>query len=394
MRIVFLTPEYVTEKNFDGGLANYLGRVCPSLAVMGHEVVVVVASDKDGTLVQDGIEVHRVAISPVLPLWLNRFTLWRLPSAILWLVQSWRLKKTCGRLHKERPFDLIQHTSYTATGVFRLGNVPEVVRISSYEPLLQKAYDFPVNLDSRLKCWLDKFAIRRADGVFGPSKLIAEAVTKDVGRPVDVIESPFTVDRAEWDERPYRDLLDGKQYLLFFGTLGVLKGVPTIAEIIGPLLQGHPDLRFVFVGKDVGYRGRPAIEHVWEKAGPCRGRVLYLGPMRHGQLYPIVGHATAVVLPSRIDNLPNTCLEAMAFERVVIGTRGASFEQLLEDGRSGFLCPPEAPGALLGVIEQVLALPEEEKADIGRAAARRVEALEPDITIARLLDFYRNVISR
>ena len=31
LRVAFATPEYVTEKHFDGGLANYLNRVSRSL---------------------------------------------------------------------------------------------------------------------------------------------------------------------------------------------------------------------------------------------------------------------------------------------------------------------------------------------------------------------------
>ena len=42
-------------------------------------------------------------------------------------------------------------------------------------------------------------------------------------------------------------------------------------------------------------------------------------------------------LPSKVDNLPNTCLEAMALKRVVIGSRtAASFDQLISDGVNGF----------------------------------------------------------
>ncbi len=43
-------------------------------------------------------------------------------------------------------------------------------------------------------------------------------------------------------------------------------------------------------------------------------------------------------LPSRIDNLTNTCIESMALGKVVIGTQGAIFEQLIEDGVNCFLC--------------------------------------------------------
>lgn len=391
MRIAFLTSEYVTEKSFDGGLANHLGRVCPALAAMGHEVHVIVASETDGTLYSNGVIVHRVLVSRRKSKWACRVTLGRLPSSSLWLLQSWSLKNACEKLHRQSPFQIIQYASYSATGFFRLKDVPAVVRISSYEPLWQKAYRLGPSPDYRLMSWLDKAAIRKANALFCPSRLIAELVEQDAGRLVQVIEPPFFLERAEWDDQPFRQLLAGKKFLLFFGTLGVLKGVATIAQVINTLLQVHSDLYFVFIGKDGGYLGLPMIQHVWEKAGSCRGRVLYLGQMRHYQLHPILSHATAVVLPSLIDNLPNSCLEAMALNRVVIGTRGASFEQLIEDGRSGFLCEPDSPESLLAAIKRALALTVQERAGMGERAALRISGLAPEISLARLLDFYRSV---
>lgn len=392
MRIAFVTPEYITEKNFDGGLANYLGRVCPALVAMGHDVVVVVTSLREGSFIQDGVQVHRVIINPTALHWLNRFTLKRQRVANQWILQSWLLNRSCAKLHRECPLDLIQYASYTATGLFRLRTVPAIVRLSSYEPMFQRACDQPASLNNRLKTYLEKVAIGRADAVFCPSQVVADAASRDTGKSIKVIESPFTGNPREVDDQPFKSLLEGKKFLLFFGMLSVLKGVLSIAEIISPLLSTHSDLYFVFIGKDGGYLNQPMIEHVWEKAGTYRGRVLYLGQMPHSQLYPILAHAAAVVLPSRIDNLPNTCLEAMACRRVVIGTRGASFEQLIEDEVNGFLAPIDSPAGLLSIVEKVLSLPESEKLKLGERAANRIEALRPEVAINRLVALYESVI--
>ncbi len=393
MRIVFVTSEYVTEQSFDGGLANYLGRVCPMLAQMGHEVIVVVASDRQGELVQDGVEVQRVAINSKVSLWINKCARRRFKATASWLSKSWAFSRVCAKIHRKRPIDLIQYASFSATGLFRLKDVPAVVRISSFEPLWQKAYGWPINLDNRLRAWLEKIALKNADAVFGPSRSIAEVVAKAVSRPVAVIEPPFSLDDAGWDSQPYLDLIEGKKYILFFGTLGELKGVSTIAEVVRPFLQNHPEYLFVFVGKDFGSQGRSMIEYVWEKAGPLRYKILYLGQMRHAQLYPILAHATVVLLPSRVDNLPNACLEAMALKRIVVGTRGASFEQLIKDGESGFLISPDAPTELLGTVEKAITLSESARERMGKIAAERIKTLCPEKTVAQLIDFYTATIS-
>jgi len=391
VRIAFVTPEYVTEQGFDGGLANHLGRVCPALAAMGHQVHVLVASERDEELSSEGVQVHRVAVPGGALQFVSRLTRGRLPTSSLWFLQSWALRRACRNLHRLYPLDVIQYASYSATALFRLKDVPAVVRISSYEPFWHKAYGLFPSMDHRLMIRLDRAAFRRADALFAPSRVVGDLVAADAGRPVRVMEPPIFLDRSGWDEAPYRSRLAGRKYLLFFGSVGMLKGVGTIAEVIGELLQAYPDLHFVFIGKDSGYRGAPMMQHVLEKAGSCRERVLYLGQMRHGQIHPILSHATAVVLPSLADNLPNTCLEAMALERVVIGTRGTSFEQLIEDGRNGFLCEPDSPETLLASMKRALDLPEDLLQAMGERAAQRMAGLAPECSLPRLVDFYREV---
>jgi glycosyltransferase involved in cell wall biosynthesis len=393
MRIAFITPEYITEKNFDGGLANHLGRVCPMLVERGHQVIVIVASDEDGTFFKDGVEIHRVIVpSSGGPYWLHGLTFKRFREAKQWIRQSWALNQTFASVHRNNRIDIVQYSSYMATGLYRLKSVPSVIRLSSYERLLQQAYSLPESLNNRFKIYLEKKSLIQADAIFGPSNLVADAVMNDIGVKVQLIEPPFPDQLTNGDEKPFQDLLAGKKYLLFFGTVGINKGVPSIAEIIFPLLTTHPDLFFVFIGKDGGYLNHSMMEYVWKKAGSARGRVLYLGQMPQSQLYPILVGATAVVLPSRIDNLPNTCIEAMACNQIVIGTRGASFEQLIDDTVSGFLVSIDSPAELLSGINKALSLSSFKRLSVGIEAGRRISQLNPDIAVTNLISFYQSTI--
>jgi glycosyltransferase involved in cell wall biosynthesis len=103
----------------------------------------------------------------------------------------------------------------------------------------------------------------------------------------------------------------------------------------------------------------------------------------------VIRQALAVVLPSRMDNLPNTCIEAMAEGKAVIGTRGTSFEQLIEDGVSGLLCDVDDPTALRASIERLLAEPGL-TASLGEKARARIAQLSGAQPLQNLLDFYRH----
>jgi len=387
VRIAFISPEFVTEDNYDGGLANYLYRAALSLVGLGHEPHIIVASDRDETFDLDGIRVHRVDVGPS---WLHGLAGrilrgYRPVFSILW--QSFRLNRRLRLLHAQYPMALAQYSSYLATALFRPRAIPAVVRLSSLASQMDLAYERggPVGL-ARLTSFLELRSIAMGRLLIAPSRVLAGATEAVTGKPVRVVESPFVPTTGEPDTSIYREHLSTRRYALFFGTVGILKGVKCLAEILEPLLEDHKDLYFVFVGKDARYRGRPMLEYVRAQAGEHRDRVLYFDRMPHASLYPIIEYAEAVVLPSRIDNFPNACLEAMSLGKIVVGTRGASFDQLIDDGVSGFLCEIDDRKSLLAAVERALAT---DRADaIGARARARIEELRPELAGARLVEAY------
>jgi hypothetical protein len=116
--------------------------------------------------------------------------------------------------------------------------------------------------------------------------------------------------------------------------------------------------------------------------------------MRHDKLYPVIENSFAVVLPSRIDNFPNACIEAMAHHKIVVGTRNTGFEQLIEHRSSGFLCEKDNSSELLAILNEIIGLGEIEKRTIEENAFKRIQLLRPEITVNRLIDFYKTVIEK
>ncbi|MGK7933882.1 MAG: glycosyltransferase family 4 protein [Microcystaceae cyanobacterium] len=397
LTIGLVTTEYVTEENFDGGLSNYLHRVALSLKQLGHHPIIILLTNKSEVLTHKGIEVHRIRLRGwKLMALINLLTFNQLSSLayLLWLSLCFQfyIKST----HKNRPFSIIHYPSCAGLGLFRPQKIPSVVRISSYIPLWNQAYELKPTLKVKLSEKIEDIAYTQADALFAPSKLNAKAVEEAIGRPVKVIETPFILETTDLNDSIYQTHLKDKKYLLFFGTIGLMKGCGLIADIIYPLLQTNPDLHFVLVGKDKGYlgfKGKSTLDQIKENAAEYQDRVIHFDRLTHDYLYPIVAHAYAVVLPSRIDNFPNTCLEAMGHKRVVIGTEGTSFEQLITDGESGFLCEKDNAQDLLRTINKVLQLNPEDKVKIEEKAAQRIEELRPEKVVNELVNFYYQVIN-
>ncbi len=140
MRIAFLTSEYVTEANFAGGLAQYLGRVTGGLVRRGHDVEVFVISDTCEKIEHKGVIVWRVKPKPWLPLrsanlvfrMIHKRRLSRLQAACS---TALGLNDALCKRSAEAGFDIAQAASWMATGFFAAANprLPLIVRASSFD---------------------------------------------------------------------------------------------------------------------------------------------------------------------------------------------------------------------------------------------------------------------
>ncbi|NUM31880.1 MAG: glycosyltransferase family 4 protein [Bacteroidetes bacterium] len=399
MRIALATTEFLTEKTFDGGLANYVFRVAESLITFGHIPVIFVASDKNEVLIFKNIEVVRIN-EKQFTWWfwfLNVLTLFRLNPSLLFVLRSYRIKSAILKYNKTRKIDIAQYTNSMSLGILLPSKIPCVIRISSYQKLLDEVYGHKQTFRLWQKQFLQDLMLKNSQFIFGPSKKIGDFISKKFNKNVEIIESPFLVDKSVFDETILNEILtktSQNPYLLYFGSLTVLKGVTDIAEILNDFFEKHNEYYFVFVGKTIDVDGVSILEILKEKAGKYYDRIIWKNSLEHKFLYPIIEKADLVVLPSRIDNFPNTCIEAMAIGKIVIGTFETSFEQLIDNNISGILCKPANPQSLINTIDFALKLNNDDKQKMSQNAIDRIEKLKPEIVVKKLIDYYKTVIER
>jgi glycosyltransferase involved in cell wall biosynthesis len=131
-------------------------------------------------------------------------------------------------------------------------------------------------------------------------------------------------------------------------------------------------------------------DYVRARCGRFADRVVVLDRLPHRQLYPVIAGAHLVVLPSLIENFPNACLEAMGLGKVVIGTVGTSFDELISDGATGFLVSPDNPEALADKLISAWIDPQLDA--MGAAARETTLQFAPEITVETLLAYYRDIL--
>ncbi len=395
MNIAYVTFEYITENTQGGGLATYLKNISAIMTAHGHEVTIVTLSDHDETVRYDEhTTIERVYVPPLKVL-----------KGKVWLTELKRGRYLNRRLRSMiragQQIDVVQYPNTNAVGLFRT-KLPTVIRISNDALLWRNSNIEGFDVDKKHECetvldHMEDRALKKADIIFGPARLIADIISSRTGREISIVESPYIQEEVSGDiHSQYTDLIRDRQYVLTYGQLNRMKGAQVIAEAIYDILDRHRDMYYLIAGPDRGIAVHgvytTCLEYICSCAGRYADRVVYLGCLKRSDLYPVIRGAQAVILPSRIDNMPNTCIESMYLRKVVIGTRRSGFEQLIDDGVSGILIERDDPRALASAIDSVMEMTDDQTGVMGDRAHERVLEMEPEHIMEQTLEIYERAI--
>jgi glycosyltransferase involved in cell wall biosynthesis len=392
MQIAFITPEFVTESYFSGGLANYLNRITQALAAAGNDVHIVTLSDVDDDNKNNGVYVHRIK-TKYPSRWFNILTLNRLNQTGRNLKFSYLAFCKLRQLHREKAFDLVQSPNFFAIGLFTLLflHIPHVTRISSYRPLWYNMSGVTESIDTKMVEWFEKLNLRLCRHIYAPSFTLQRILNKEASIKCEVIRTPIFIENSNYDQSIYEHKLKGKDYLLFFGRLQMHKGVHILGQALPDVFAGLPDIYVVFAGEDRASSLGPSMrEYIKQQCKGYCDRLIFIDALYHKQLYPVIKGSKFVVLPSLTDNLPNTMLESMALGKPVLGTIGCSFDEVIEEGKNGFLIKPGDPKALAQKIIEIYQRRDLDK--IGKAASIKMQEHSTDTIVPKLVDYYQEVI--
>ena len=383
MKICFLSKEYPPETHA-GGIGTYTYNMATAMAKLGHEIHVITSGQRDGqTEPVNGVWVHRVKSPNIKP---YEFHI---------IKYSYAAVKKLSQLN--RRFDIVQASEFEAEGLWLTlkKTFPLVTRLATPRFLIENLNGKTLWGPRPLLNWFEKRQSVHSRGLFTSTRALAEVVSArwhlDSSR-VAVI--PNSVDlsrvvRLAADSPAVSDLKNEK-YLLYFGRLEERKGVRILARALPAVLEEFPDLRAVFVGRDLGYQGVSMREHLEKILGALSHRVTFLDNLPQERLFPIVGRAQLVVLPSLWEAFGFVCVEALALGRPVIATSGSGFEEIIEDNLSGYLVEPGDSRLLARKMIEVLG-DEHGRLRISEGARLRAQDFEVSGVALRLLNYYHEI---
>ncbi|GMU81256.1 MAG: hypothetical protein AMXMBFR47_11270 [Planctomycetota bacterium] len=378
LRIVYVSWEYPPQ--FGGGIGTYVHAAARTMAQRGHDVTVVTLGrepfpqrENDG-----GIHVLRLPLAPGAT---------DDPAGVLraWQHRSDAVAKTLHALVR-RGVDLIEFADYRGEGVTWLGTTdranrpPSIVRLQTPLSVLYK-----YNPGQPRVALLEEYehqALRMADHIVSPCRAMSREVREKAGESLRIETLACPADPTFIAAGENRSPMQGARDVLYVGRFEERKGIETLARAAEALLAACPEARLVMIGGDTERQpGRSMREYV-RGLLPRRflDRIELVDRVTRDVLRERYTAARVCVFPSHFENFPNTCLEAMALGRPVVGTDNSGMAEMIEPEVSGFIARAADAGDLAQTLIRAFQMSDDALERIGGAAHERIRALyHPDV---------------
>jgi glycosyltransferase involved in cell wall biosynthesis len=288
---------------------------------------------------------------------------------------------------------MLKHDAYAALGVLRDGPIPVVLRAEGAGPTGDVHWQKTANFGT---------AIRRrcqtAAAVVACSGAIRDELL-EAGYPADrvhyipngVAVPPTRTPKRRLGARKalgevHSDLqLDAPAPLVIYtGRLHQAKGLEDLVAAWGMVSPSHPTARLWLVGEGPQ---REQLQEIVQARGLSPSVRL---PGAFDSVEEMLDAADAFVLPSYIEGLSLSLLEAMAAGLPVIASDIPAYRAVVEDKISGLLIAPRDPAALAAALRRIL-----EHHDLahqlGAAARARVTA---EFSLERTAQRHRELFER
>lgn len=255
-----------------------------------------------------------------------------------------RLSFLVGELSREKT-DVV-HGFLDASNVYaylaaRLSGLPCVLSLRSDAPRLAGI---------RGQCL--RYALRSADRVVANSKAGARFLSESVSvRPqrTAVVPNAVAPSFLSGDGAEHRaSVLPSPAVVGFVGRLSEAKRLDLLVDAHAALLERAPDTKLVLVGD--GPERQSLIERI-DRLGTA-DLVTMTGAV--DDVAPRIREFSCLVLPSAFEGSPNVVMEALAVGVPVVARPVGDLEDVVVDGRTGFLLREDTPAALADLLSRVV----------------------------------------
>lgn len=377
LNICLVSREYPPDTGW-GGIGTYTHRLAHGLADFGHQVHIIAQSpDVDKEYVDGKIHVHRIAHKTIF--------LYKGPlkEFALRLEYSHKVYQKLKEIMKKQHIDIVETPNFAAEGFMYslFKKAPLVTRLHTHFSEIIEFSEWPRTFDRRLSCWLEDATILRSDLITCSTRKHKEVIFGEIGLDSSNFEIvPLGTPLPEFEKENQRK--EGP-IVLFVGRLEKRKGAHILIKSIPYVLEEIPEATFVLIGRDTflypDYISFDGEEEYSFKARLINGipkqyrrNVLFPGHINHSELSNYFLSCNVFVAPSLYESFGLIYIEAMSYGRPVIGSSVGGVPEVIKDGETGFLVPPEDPLILADRILRLLNNKNLE-IDMGRKSRKLIE---------------------
>jgi alpha-maltose-1-phosphate synthase len=299
--------------------------------------------------------------------------------------------------------DLVHsHTWYANLAGYLAGllyGVPHVMTAHSLEPLRPWKAE-QLGGGYALSSWCERTAIESARAVIAVSRgmradILSAYPAVDPGRVHVILNG---IDTAQYAPDPGTAALDrhgidpARPSVVFVGRVTRQKGLPVLlraAEWLDPAAQ---------LVLCAGQADTPELEAevsglVGHLQATRPGVVWIAGMLPKPEVIQILSHATVFACPSLYEPLGIVNLEAMACATAVVASRVGGIPEVVADGETGLLVPPDDPRALATALNELILDPGRATRMGLRGRERTVSEFSWSTIAAQTADLYRSLVS-
>jgi alpha-maltose-1-phosphate synthase len=308
------------------------------------------------------------------------------------------------------------HTWYThLAGLMaqQLYQVPFVLTTHSFEPSRPWKVDQLGNA-YHASAWVERTAIREADGVIAVSQGMKRDAVELFGIPAEKVGVIHNgIDLEEYRQRPEADALTkrgidpAKPIVLFVGRITKQKGILYLARAIPEIRKDAQIVLCAGAADDPGIQA--AMQEAVEAAKKSHPAVFWIEEMLpRNEAIQFYSHATVFCCPSIYEPFGIINLEAMACATAVVASHVGGIPEVVVPGETGTLVRFAATSAtepapvdpvkfshdLAAGINELLGNPERCKAFAAAGRARVEQLFSWDAIAKKTVDYYQACIEK
>lgn len=378
MKIAFLTPEYPHPKTGkSGGIGTSIMNLAKGLRDGGHSVIILVyQQQEDAVFEEDGITIHQIKNI-------------KIKGLSLYYTQK-KIERLINRLYAEKKLDIVEAPDWTGFTAFIKLKCPLVIRLNGSDTYFCHLDKRPVKAKNK---FLEKRALRKADGIISVSKYTAEVTKKlfNLKTEITIIPNSIDIDKFQTKVTTVTDAT-----ILYFGTLIPKKGLLELPFIFNEVLKKQPGARLILIGKDSADK-QSGSNSTWGLMQPlftpeALDNTDYLGLVSYNEISDHIAKATVCVFPTFAEALPVSWIEAMALKKAIVASNIGWAPEVIDEGINGFLVHPknhkEYAMKIIRFLEDSTL-----RESFGEAARKKVEqSFAMEVVAEQSLNFYRKFL--